>query len=225
MRIYRTSPPVNNPLVVPELPTLRWTYEQRAQLHGALNPSWSDGRGMKRRYRRELSTQRALDWRAELLAGNLLLVGRDRLRHSWRELMYSRVVGRAPALYDLRAKISARLGALVEHGPWSGWAIEDPTYGRDQAHSYARYLVPKASEKVWRWWRALARELRRLVLLLDRLFLTLVPPHHQLQEGTPTERGERSSLSRTEYLGQECRDQSLVELRVLVERVFPQSAA
>jgi hypothetical protein len=219
LRDYRTSHAAINTLVAPELPTLTWSYDQRAARFGALNrQGWSDGSGMKRRHRRELSTQSALRWRGELLAGELHIVGRDRLRRSWRELMHAHVIGRAPALYDLRAKIGRLLDQVVKHGPASGWGVEDPHFGTP-GHRHVRYIVPKASEKCWRWWRARARELRRLVLLLDRLYETLVPAHQQGSSRTPTEDTKQASSLRSEHLGQEWRDRSLASVRALLTQL------
>jgi len=178
----------------PPLPRLRWSYEQRARMFGALNPRYVHRRGTARRWRRELKTQRALDWRRDLLAGGELLLQRDRLHRPWRELMYSRHRGRAPAVWDLRAKIRRRLDLVVRHGPASGWGVQDPGFELAPGHSYVRYVVPKASEKCWRWWIALSRELRQLVLLLDRLWDVLVPPHQQEQVKAETVRTERSSV-------------------------------
>jgi hypothetical protein len=162
-------------------------------MFGALNPRYIHRRGTARRWRRELKTQRALDWRRDLLAGAEVLAERDRLRRPWRELMYARLNGRAPALWDVRAKIRGRLDLVVRYGPASGWGVPDPAFEVEPGHDYVRYVVPKASEKCWRWWIAVCRELRQLVLLLDRLWDRLIPPHHQ--EQVKAETVERSSSS------------------------------
>jgi hypothetical protein len=248
---YPSAAAIGNGLVPPTFKAPQWTYEQRAQLFGALNESWQHGRGQKRRQRRELVTQGVIDWRSALLAGatelTLERARRRRLLNPWRVLMHARIVGRAPAIYDLRAKVRARLDALVKHGPWSGWGVEDPHYGKEQAHSYARYVVPKTSEKVWRWWRALAVELFRLVGLLDAWWFRLcpedaaraddeeretteprplvVPAHHQDSSRREAGEQQRSSNCKSDSEGKECRDHVPVELRELLRRYPPHKGA
>jgi hypothetical protein len=248
---YRSAAAFGNGLVPPSYELPRWTYDQRARLFGALNEAWQHGRGQKRRQRRELVTQGILNWRRALLDGatelSLEHARRRRLLNSWRVLMHAPVAGREPAIYDLRAKVRARLDALVQHGPWSGWGVEDPHFGKERAHSYARYVVPKTSEKVWRWWRALALDLFRLVRLLDAWWFRLcpddaaradeearekggsptkvVPPHHQAVGEKQREEKESTSTARVEDEGKECRDHVPLELRELLRRYPPSKGA
>lgn len=251
MRLYPTATAVSNGLVPPDYRRPAWSYEQRARRFGALNAEWTHGKGQKRRERRELSTEEIGQLRRALLAGatELHLYGlrKAQLRNSWRVLMYAPLAGRSLAVHDLRAKIRARLDALVQHGPWSGWGVEDPLYGKQRAHSYARYVVPKTSEKVWRWWRALGVELYRLVQLLDAWWFRLEPEgaaaadarergddepapkvvpahHHDSTTGEALDQ-PRSSRPDCESRGQECRDHVPHELRELLRRFGPRAGA
>jgi hypothetical protein len=248
---YPTTAALGNGLVPPDYTAPVWTYAQREARFGALNDAWEHGRGMKRRQRRELVTDEIARWRRALLDGatEWKLKGRQRVRllNPWRVLMYARVVERSPAIYDLRAKIRVRLDALVRFGPWSGWGVEDPAYGKQRAHSYARYVVPKSSEKAWRWWWALARELSDLVKTLDGWWFHLcpasaaaadeaerkrgetptepVPAHHQ-DSTTGTAGGQqRSSTPAVEDQGQGYRDHVPVELQELLRRYPPRKGA
>jgi hypothetical protein len=163
-------------------------------MFGALNLAFAHGRGMRRRWKRELQTQDALDWRRDLLAGRQVLVGHHELHHPWRELMYAPLRGRPKAVWDVRARIRRRLDLVVRQGPASGWGVEDPHHCKLPGHGRAQYVVPKASEKCWRWWRRRGRELRRLLRLLDRLWSSLVPIHKPGQEVAGPDR-ESAALS------------------------------
>jgi hypothetical protein len=248
---YRSAAAFGNGLVPPTFELPQWSYEQRAARFGALNDAWQHGRGQARRERRELVTQGIIEWRRALLAGatgwKLESQRRVRLLNPWRVLMHAPVTDRSPAIHDLRAKIRVRLDALVRYGPWSGWGVEDPHHRPKGAHRYARFIVPKSSEKPWRWWWAIARELSRLVKLLDAWWFHLcpndaaradeearekggsptkvVPAHHQ--DSTTGRAGDqqRSSTERGEDEGQEYRDHVPTELRELLRRYPPHKGA
>lgn len=251
MGLYPTVAAVSNGLVPPDYQRPQWSYEQRAPLFGALTDRYKHGRGLRRREKRELDTEGIARFRRALLADATELhlhgVRRLRLINPWRVLMHAPLAGRSLAVHDLRAKIRVRLDALVKHGPWSGWGVEDPLYGKQRAHSYARFIVPKTSEKVWRWWRALARALYRLVGLLDRWWFRLepesaaaaddaereqrdaapkvVPAHHQ--EATRREALDqvRSSTPDPEKKDRSAGTTVPVELRELLRRFGPRAGA
>jgi len=219
MEAYRNVAGVFNLALPPALPRLVRSYEARRALFTHRNPNYKHGRGTKRRQRREYYVRDVMLWRAALLAGEHVRVGKYRLRRTWRELVSGALPKMTAATSATRAHARDLMGQLVEHGPWNGWGVQQPPRsgpGEDRATPYA---VPKASEKCWRWWRQLARELARVLLHLDVILSRVIPLH-----GTPVElppRGERQSFARPSPRedGTGCRDRSAEELAAVVSRV------
>lgn len=219
MEAYRNVAGLFNLAVPPALPRLVRSYEQRRALFTHQNPNYRHGRGTRRRQRREYYVRDVMLWRAALLGGELVRVGKYRLRHSWRELVAAPLSQMTAATSATRAQARHLMGALVEHGPWNGWGVEQPPRSGPGADRATPYAVPKASEKCWRWWRALARELARVLLHLDLLASRVIPLH-----GTPVElppRGERQGFARPSPRedGTGYRDRSAEELAAVVSRL------
>ena len=194
MEAYSNVAHVFNLGSFPPAPRLVWTYEQRRARFVHANPNYVDGRAARRRQRREYYVRDVLAWRAALLDGAHVLVGKYRLRHSWPELVHAPLAQRTAAQSATRAHARTLMGALVQHGPWDGWGVVQPPRVGPGADRATPYTVPKASEKCWRAWRQLARELARVLLHLDILLSKVIPLH-----GTPgalPPRGERPSPTR-----------------------------
>jgi hypothetical protein len=221
MQPYQTVAGLFNLSVVPALPRLVASYAQRRGRFGPANPSYKHGRGTARRHRRELQVRDALDWRRRLLAGELVMVGRLRLRRSWRELVQAPLPTTSAALSATRAHARDLMGQLVEHGPWNGWGVAQPERTGPGADKRTPYVIPKESEKCWRWWRHVARELARVVLHLDALLAGTVPLHRAHLELPP--RGERPSLTRPSPRedGTWCRDRSPSGVGAVLSRMLP----
>ena len=185
MRAYRTPAGVNNPDVAPTVPVLLWSYAQRRALFGENNPSFTHGRGRKRRHRRELDTRGGLAQREAILLERATWTGEDGVKRSWRELIYSRLEGRAPYLLGLRARARTLMGQISAHGPASGWGVAQPLDGCEQNSKWTPYEVPKRSEKCWRWWRARRLDLARLMQTLGWLWGKAVPAHRTASRQDP----------------------------------------
>jgi len=221
MEAYRNAAGLFNLSVVPELPSLRASYEERRGRFGPANPAWKHGRGTARRHRRELQVRDALDWRRRLLGGELVMIGRLRLRRSWRELVHAPLPRVTAALGATRAHARHLMGQLVEHGPWNGWGVAQPERPGAGADKRTPYVIPKESEKCWRWWRHVARELARVVLHLDALLVGTVPLHRAHLELPP--RGERPVLNRPSPRGDGTwyRDRSPSGVGAVLSRMLP----
>lgn len=219
MEAYRNVAGVFNLAVPPALPRLVRSYEERRALFTHRNPNYKHGRGTARRQRREYYVRDVMVWRAALLGGERVRVGKYRLRSSWRELVSAPLAQMTAATSATRAQARHLMGALIEHGPWNGWGVPQPERSGPGADRATPYAVPKASEKCWRWWRALARELARVLLHLDVLRSRAIPLH-----GTPVElppRGERPAAHRPSPRedGTGCRDRSAEGVAAVLSRL------
>src|SRR6266545_1648821 len=194
MEAYRNVAGLFNLAMPPALPRLVRSYEQRLALFTHHNPRYKHGRGTARRQSREYYVRDVMLWRAALLGGDHVRVGKHRLRATWRELVHAPLAKMTAATTASRTQARHLMGLLVEHGPWNGWGIDQPPRSGPGEARATPYAVPKASEKCWRWWRHVAQELGRLLLHLDVLRARAIPLH-----GTPVElppRGERQSFAR-----------------------------
>lgn len=177
MEAYPSTAAVNNPSVPPAVPALVWTYEQRRRAFVDQNPSFTHGRGSKRRQRREVDTRQGLERRSEVLLERATWQGADGVKRTWRELVYAPLEGRAPYLLGLRARARTLMNQITAHGPASGWGVAQPLDGHERNSKWTPYTVPKRSEKCWRWWRAKRLELARLLKALGWLWGKPVPAH------------------------------------------------
>ena len=185
MRAYTSRTPESNPDAAPAVPVYRWSYEQRAACFGEKNPEFTTGRGRQRRWRRELSTRAGLQAVRAIMAGERGLTDSVRLTHSTRELLYAPLDGRGAPVVFARARVKTLLDGVAAHGPASGWGIPQPVRSERSAAKWTPYLVPKAAEKCWRWWRARVRALLALLRHLDALWRKPVPPHRHASSTTP----------------------------------------
>ena len=221
MEAYRNVAGLFNLAVSPALPRLVRSYAERLALFTHRNPNYKHGRGTKRRQRREYYVRDVMLWRAALLGGERVRVGKHRLRRSWRELVSGPLPKMTAATSATRAQARHLMGALVEHGPWNGWGVEQPPRSGPGADRATPYAVPKASEKCWRYWRHVAQELARLLLHLDMILSRAIPLH-----GTPVElppRGERPVLHRPSPRedGTGYRDRSAEGVAAILSRAVP----
>jgi hypothetical protein len=218
---YRTVAGLFNLSVVPELPRLVRTFEQRRALFRTANPSYKHGRGTARRWKRELNVRDTLEWRRRLLAGERVMVGHLRLRRSWRELVHERLRESTAAISATRAHARTLMGQLVEHGPWNGWGVRQPERSGPGAPWWTPYEVPKASERCWRWWRQLARELARVLLHLDALLWRAVPLHRAPGELPPRGEMRSSAPPSPREDGTRCRDRSPEGVGAILGTLMP----
>lgn len=176
MEEYPSRHPGHNPLLPPPIPRLTWNAEQRRAVMGARNPQHQTGKGTKRRQRREVETKQRLAWLADVLRGADTYRGADDALHSLRDLIHRAPPKARTQLRPHQARARALLSLVVQHGPASGWAVAQGTPSGDGAH-FSPWIVPKASEKCWRWWRAMVAALRALALYLAACWGEPVPAH------------------------------------------------
>ncbi len=219
MQAYTSTAHVNNPFVPPPIPTLRWTYDQRAAASMRQTRTRVKHAGRARRHRREIDVRRGLDHQRELLAGRVTFEDRDRRRYTVRQLIAADLRG-APGWARVTQDHARRaLGAIAEHGPASGWAVAQPIAGMETNPKWTPYVVPKAGEKCWRWWRSLRLMLARLLPRLARAVGEVVPLHRLASSrSTREERQDSGSVSeQREETGY--RDHSIEALGVVLRRV------
>lgn len=187
MQAYTDAPQAYKSDVPPPVPTYRWTLDERIEMSKRQCPRGAPHKGRGRRFRREIKTRQALKWLADLRAGTLTFLGEDHGRYGLTELLRFRVGERSGPVVAFRARVLTLLAEINHHGPDSGWGIAQPFgHGARPIH-WTPYMVPKAGEKCWRWWRGKVIALGRVIAALAWVWGKLVPPHRQLPTSTPTE--------------------------------------
>ncbi|MDP3909320.1 MAG: hypothetical protein Q8Q14_02925 [Gemmatimonadales bacterium] len=188
MQAYTERPHVNNSDVPPAIPTYRWTLQERIDMSKRQTRRDAPHKGRGRRWRREVKTKQALMWLENARAGRIAFRGQDCTSYTLGELHTFPRASRDGPVVAFRGRVKTLLQQIDAHGPASGWGIPQPFgHGQKPLH-WTPYMIPKAGEKCWRWWRgrvlALARVLRGLAWLLGKV----VPPHRQPPSSTSAEK-------------------------------------
>jgi hypothetical protein len=129
--------------------------------------------------------------------------------------------GRAPALYDLRAKALRLVAWLDANDPARArWALRQSTARALETPGATRFLLPRASWRAFWTWRRVVRQLVALLILLHGWWEVLIPlrrpssPRPTAEETTDASKPPR--LDGTRYRAQSERDGRPRALRELL---------
>jgi len=193
MQAYTERPHVNNSDVPPPVPTYRWTLDERIEMSKRQCPKGTPHKGRGRRFRREVKTRQALTWLRDLHAGTLSFRGQDGANYTLTDLLTGPLAGRHGPVLPFRARVKDLLRQIGAHGPASGWGLPQPFgHGAKSLH-WTPYMIPKAGEKCWRWWRARVLALARVLRGLAWLWGKVVPLHRSHPTRTPGEESRGSA--------------------------------
>ena len=197
MQAYTDAPQVYKSDVPPPVPTYRWSYEQRVAASKRQTRAEGKHKGRARRHLRETQTRQLLNRRQAIRTEPLVFRGPDGQTITLDELLTAPLDGRQGPVVAHRRRAKELRDLIDRHGPASGWGIPQPPEDETWNERWTPYMVPKAAEACWRWWRSKLRALGRILRGLAWLWWKAVPSHRSLllQEGTEeARRGGRGSV-------------------------------
>ena len=177
--------------VPPPVPTYRWTYEQRVAASKRQTGQQGKHKGRARRHMRECQARQLQARAAEIRTEPILYRGPDGQTITLAEILAAPLDGRHGAVVAMRRRAKELDALITRHGPASGWGIAQPLQDEAWNPKFTPYMIPKAAEKCWRWWRSKVRALGRVLRGLVWLWWKPVPPHRTLPASTPGEEAGR----------------------------------